>query len=283
MNKIVNDQADGLRRLLARTPMRILAVTGMLRAMGVTSVAMNLAAALAQQGRQVLLLDENHNTEHSVCAQWGVAARGTLADVMARRMACDDAAARAPCGVSVLPAAQPLDAFDPQLLQPHQVVLVDARLDAGGNLSRLARAAGEIVLVLRSDPNAITATYAGIKHLHYAHALKQLRFVLNGITREDDAQRIGHNMAQAGSRYLGVSLELAGWVHLDARLDGARRQQLPVVDAYPASPSAEDMRRIASDMDQWPWRPAAAQRPSQADPARRPPPAGPTERRVAMA
>ena len=47
------DQADGLRRMLARTPMRLLAVASMLRGMGVTSVVMIVAAALAQQGRQL--------------------------------------------------------------------------------------------------------------------------------------------------------------------------------------------------------------------------------------
>jgi flagellar biosynthesis protein FlhG len=258
MNKIVADQADGLRRMLARTPVRILAVASMLRGMGVTSVVMNLAAALAQQGRQVLLLDEHHPASQSICRLWSIEPAGSLADVASQRMASEDAAAHAACGVRVLPALDCAAVFDPQRLQPHQVVLVDARLDTGGSLSPLARMAGELVVVLRSDPTAITATYAGIKRLHYAHALKQLRFVLNGVADEGGAQRIAQNMAQVGSRYLGVSLESAGCVRLDARLAGARRQGQTVVEAFPASPSAEDMRRIAHEMGHWPWRPAAA-------------------------
>ena len=260
MTKIVNDQADGLRRLLARAPVRILAFVGMLRGMGVTSAVMNLAAALAQQGRQVLLLDENHPAPQSISRLWGIEPIGSLADVTAQRMGCEEAAARAPCGVSVLPALDCPVAFDPQHLQPHQVVLIDARLDTGGNLSPLARMAGELLVVLRSDPTAITATYAGIKRLHYAHALKQLRFVLNGIADEEGARRIAHNMAQVGSRYLGVSLEAAGCARLDAHVGGARRQQQSAVEAFPASPFAQDMRRIADDMGQWPWRPAASPR-----------------------
>lgn len=283
MSKIVADQADGLRRMLARTPTRILAFTSMLRGMGVTSVVMNLAAALAQQGRQVLLLDEHHPAPESIGRLWGVESAGSLADVTAQRMTCEEAAAHAACGVRVLPALDCVDAIDPQLLQPHQVVLIDARLDTAGNLSPLARVAGELVVVLRSDPTAITATYAGIKRLHYAHALKQLRFVLNGIAHEEGAQRIAHNMAQVGSRYLGVSLESAGWVRTDARLAGARRQRQSVVEAFPASPSAEDMRRIADDMGHWPWRPATSQqRPSTAS-AMKPPAGNQIQRRAALA
>ena len=264
MSKIVADQADGLRRMLARTPTRVLAFASMLRGMGVTSVVMNLAAALAQQGRQVLVLDEHHPARESIDQQWGLAPHGNLAVVLAGRMACEEAAATAACGASVLPVMDCAEAFDPQRLQPHQVVLIDARLDTGGHLSPLARTAGEVVVVLRADPTAITATYAGIKRLHYAHALKQLRFVLNGIADEEGAQRIAHNMAQVGSRYLGVSLESAGCVRRDVRLAGARRQLQSVVEAFPASAAAEDMRRLADDMGQWPWRPAQAQRPSSA-------------------
>jgi flagellar biosynthesis protein FlhG len=55
--KVVTDQADGLRRLMAGNPGRLVAVLGSDFA-DVESVAMNLTAALVQQGQDVLLLDE---------------------------------------------------------------------------------------------------------------------------------------------------------------------------------------------------------------------------------
>lgn len=58
MRKVVSDQADGLRHLMANSPGQMLAVVGGNPAVGVTSVTLNLAAALAQQGKEVLLLDE---------------------------------------------------------------------------------------------------------------------------------------------------------------------------------------------------------------------------------
>lgn len=54
----LTDQADGLRHLMANSPGRLLAVVGGAPAVGVTSVTLNLAAALMQQGKEVLLLDE---------------------------------------------------------------------------------------------------------------------------------------------------------------------------------------------------------------------------------
>ena len=63
MRKVVTDQADGLRRLMASSPGRLVAVVGSGPTVGVTSVTLNLAAALVQQGKDVLLLDEHRGSQ----------------------------------------------------------------------------------------------------------------------------------------------------------------------------------------------------------------------------
>ncbi|MEO8024582.1 MinD/ParA family protein [Polaromonas sp.] len=57
MRKAVTDQADGLRRLMAATPGRRVAVVGC-EGPSVSSFTRNLAAALVQEGKDVLLIDE---------------------------------------------------------------------------------------------------------------------------------------------------------------------------------------------------------------------------------
>ena len=61
-NNTVTDQADGLRRLMAGNPGRRVAVLGS-DAADVTCVALNLAAALVQQGQDLLLLDERQGVQ----------------------------------------------------------------------------------------------------------------------------------------------------------------------------------------------------------------------------
>ncbi|MBG6070459.1 MULTISPECIES: hypothetical protein [unclassified Polaromonas] len=58
MEKIVLDQADGLRRLMGGNTAQRVAVIDSPASAGVCSVTQNLAAALMQQGQDVLLLDE---------------------------------------------------------------------------------------------------------------------------------------------------------------------------------------------------------------------------------
>ncbi|WP_345539479.1 flagellar biosynthesis protein FlhG [Variovorax defluvii] len=257
---MMSDQAEGLRRLLAQSRTRMLAIASMGRGQGATTVTMNLAAALAQQGRQVMLLDEHGHGDGTAAACWGLAPAGALADVALRRTTLQDAAARSACGVQVLPAVPRTVALsaDPRSLWQGDVILVDAALDAEGRLSGLAQRADELVLVMRPHAAAITATYAGVKRLHYAHALRQLRFVVNGVDEPRAAQQVTDNLAQAGSRYLAVSLQPAGSVRAEPHMRDAQRLARTVVEAYPASPAAADFRRIADEMGHWPWRPGAS-------------------------
>lgn len=68
VNKVVTDQADGLRRLMAGKAGRRVAVVDGEPGLGVSNVTLNLAAALTQQGQEVLLLDE-HSESRSAPAR----------------------------------------------------------------------------------------------------------------------------------------------------------------------------------------------------------------------
>ncbi|OUL98323.1 MinD/ParA family ATP-binding protein [Variovorax sp. JS1663] len=257
---MMSDQAEGLRRLLAQSRTRMLAIASMGRGMGATTAAMNLAAALALQGREVLLLDEHGTGDGTATAHWGLDPLGTLADVACQRLTLHGAAARSGCGVQVLPAVPraPTACADPRTLWQGDVILVDAALDGEGRLSGLAQLADDLVLVMQPHAAAITATYAGVKQLHYAYALRQLRFLVNGVAEPRAAQQVADNLAQAGSRYLAVSLLPAGWVRAEPHTHDAQRLARTVVEAFPASPAAADFRRIADEMGHWPWRPGAS-------------------------
>ena len=204
VNKPGTDQADGLRRLMAGSLGRLVAVVGSGPRVGTTSVTRNLAAALVQQGQDVLLLDERSG------------ARSTPAQRQGR------------------------------------VVLIDAVLDRDGALSALATQADHVLVVLQPNAASITASYACIKRLYYAHALKRLRVLVNCATEVTEAQRILANLADTGSRYLALALDPAGCVRDDPRLAQAQRLNLTVVDAFRTSPAAIDFRQIASDLLQWP-------------------------------
>ncbi|MBN3792584.1 MinD/ParA family protein [Burkholderia sp. Ac-20353] len=248
MDKRMVDQAEGLRRLLAGRASRIVAVAGGPAGVGCTSTVVNLAAALASLGKDVLVVDERADV-HSVAA--------TLAGAWLR----DGERTRVAAGFAVCAAARLARAgySDAQLSDfvdgPADIVLVDAQPEANGAFSALAREAHDVLIVTRVAAHAITEAYAHMKRLHYAHAIAQFRVLTNHVGSHADAKTAYDNLAGVASRYLAVSIADAGCVSADPLVEHARELVRTAVDAFPSTPAARDYRQIAADLLYWPLRP----------------------------
>lgn len=245
--KAPTDQADGLRRLLTVGRPRVVAVAGLCPGVGATTAVMNLAAAFAQGGKPVLVLDEQPPGPASLCAAWGVTAAGTLADV-GRVTPLAAAAAQPMAGVQVLPAppGAPPATFSARALCPGGVILIDVALDAQGQLSPLARLADEVAVVMQPSVASLTAAYAGLKRLQFAHALQTFRFIVNRTSSLREAQLVIGNVVQTSSRFLALSLRALGSISADERVREAGRLRQPVCVACPGSQAAAEFRQVAA-------------------------------------
>ncbi|SMF80177.1 flagellar biosynthesis protein FlhG [Trinickia caryophylli] len=260
LDKHVTDQAEGLRRLLAKSGSRVVAVTGGPVGVGCTSTVVNLAAALAGLGKDVLVIDECLGA-HSVSAMvGGVQSAGNLRAFLDGQIGIEDAAPRHALGFSVLAASRENCAgysaaqLGAMLSGPADVVLIDARLDRRGALSALAAQAHDVMVVTRVAAQAITEAYACMKRLHYEHAIAQFRVLVNHVSSPADAHTTFDNLAEVAARYLTVSIADAGCVAIDPLMERSLELGRCVVDAYPSAPAARDFRHVAAEMLYWPMR-----------------------------
>jgi flagellar biosynthesis protein FlhG len=262
LDKLISDQAEGLRRMLARSGSRVIAVTGGSLGAGCTTTVVNLAAALAQQGKDVLVIDECLGEKSVSAMLGGVRGAGNFAAVMRGEMTLDDAAARHALGISVLAASRlsreghTAAEFGVVLRGSADVVLIDAQLDPQGHLSALAQQAHDVMIVTRMAAQAITDAYACMKRLHYGHAIAQFRVLVNYVQSVNDAHIAFANLAGVAGRYLAVALEDAGCIAADARMARALELSRCVVDAFPSTPAARDFRHLAAELQYWPMRSA---------------------------
>ena len=263
MASLRSDQAEGLRRLLERSALRVLSIGA--AAGGASGAVLNLAAALAESGSEVLILDAQP-AGRGVAAALGLNPRFDLEDVIARRRDLDEVITRAPGGVLILPLARGvgpiarLPAREQQRLiercgrlgYPVDTLLIDA--GAGGALTPLwpDRAARETIVLAGASAAAITSAYALIKQLANEHARREFHLLVGEVANETEARTIFANMAGAARRYLQVRLDFMGHVPADEKLRQAARLRLPVVTAFPRSAAATGFRRLARAIDAWP-------------------------------
>lgn len=258
------DQAAGLRRLFGQEALRVVTFAAGSRGVGKTTAVANIAAAMARQGREVLVLDEN--TANNVAAVFGVPARYDLFHVINRDRRLAEVLVHVAPGVRVLPAAAAvkklgkLRAAQQNALSeaisgmehPADVILVDASMDHPLGFSPLGLAAQDTVVVASATGPAITEAYALIKKVSLGYSRRHFRVLVNKAKSAEDADAIHRNLAQL-ARERGVALiDFAGHVpHDDLQRNVARLAQ-PLVAAYPESPAAAALRAIAADMLGWP-------------------------------
>lgn len=264
MRDPARDQAEGLRRLLGQEGLRVLRLNSGRRGMGKSGVALNLAAALAGQGREVLVVDEN-GAPGNLGDSLGLHARCELLRALRGECGMEDAIGKA-AGISVLPVAQglmelarrPPDAWHgladalAQSCPPVDLVIVDTVASSGSRLLPLAAAGQEEILVVSGTTAGLTDAYAFVKGAGAEYGRRRYRVLMSKVRNEAQARAMFTNLAGAAQRYLGMELELMGMIPHDEKLKRAFGMGRPVLAAFPDAPSAAAFRRLALAVGEWP-------------------------------
>lgn len=262
---IIRDQAEGLRRLLDRQGLRIVRLSSGAGGREKTGAALNLAAALAELGRDVLILDENPAAS-GVTAELGLKARFDLDDVVRRKCDLDEVLVRGPAGILILPMARGASSLARLPLREQQwlieccsrfspsvdTLLVDAAEGGASALLWPGSAAQEVVVLGGASAHAITSGYALIKRLNAEFGRREFRLLVSHVSGETEARKIFGNMAGVARRYLQVSLDFMGHIPADDQLRQAARLRLPVVAAFPAAAATGSFRNLALAITGWP-------------------------------
>jgi flagellar biosynthesis protein FlhG len=263
---VLQDQAEGLRRLLAQDSVRVVTLTSGRTGVGKTNIVVNLAAALAKRGRHVLVLDEQQG-KGSMETLLGLTARYDLMHVIRREKTLEEVMLRGPEGVDIVSAGNGLQVLGElgqedqdwlvqsfrQLSKTVDVVLVDAIAGVASNVLPLSLASQEIVIVVSPHPSSIKDAYALIKVLNQNFAIHRFHILVSKVKNEQEARALYDNMAEVAVRFLNVSLDFMGYVPFDEKLRQAARICRSVVEAFPVAESAKAFRDLAETMEQWPY------------------------------
>lgn len=256
----VDDQAEGLRRMLVcSSQTQIITLVAGKGGLGRTSVTLNLAAALCNAGRDVLVLDENP-APHNLTDSLGVFARYDLLDVIQGRCQLVDALVRSQ-GYAILPVARLMRALktlnSSEQQQLHNVLaeagngvdvmLVDAAAGSTAVSSSLASGV-RLLVVMDASTSGITESYALIKRLALENARLRFEVVVNKVANEEMARLVFGNMEKVARRNLAARLEYLGYIPKDDRLKRATQLGRSVVDAFPAAASAKSCMALSQSV-----------------------------------
>jgi flagellar biosynthesis protein FlhG len=223
LHEAAGDQAAGLRRLFGTRASQVIAFVSGGESCGRTPLVVQTAAALAQAGQGVVIIDENP-APNNVLAAFGVKPRHDLLDlarglrsarqIMQAVAPSLRAIAAARCA-DELPrvdavAAEYLDSGLRQIQQDAAFVLIDCATGRGGRISLLARTARHVAVVVAAQSAAITHAYALIKVLARERGPDGFQVVITRARSDEEAQAIFDNLRRTAREHLGVRLDYLG-------------------------------------------------------------------------
>lgn len=264
------DQAEGLRRLHKRGPVRVIAVTSGKGGVGKTNVSINLAVSMAEMGKRVMVMDADLGLANTDVLL-GLHPQYNLSHVLAGERTLEEVIVEGPAGIKVIPASSGtqhmaeltpaehmgiIQAFS-ELNDDLDVLIVDTAAGISDSVIRFCVAAQEVVVVVCNEPASITDAYALIKLLNKSYGVYQFRVLANMASTAQEGRELFLNLSKVTERFLDVTLDFYGMVPFDESLRKAVRKQKAVCEAFPRSRAAVAFKNLAQKADKWPMPRAA--------------------------
>lgn len=244
---------------------RVLAIISGKGGVGKSNFALNFALSLVEQNKKVLIFDVDLGFAN-IDVLLGRTPRETIATMIEKDLAAQDIIEEGPNGLLFISGGNgfndlfrmddlKLEKFFKELstLQGKVDYII---LDTGAGLSyenlRFILAADDVILVTTPEPTSITDAYSVVKMVHGKDPNVHMKLVINQSTSAREGQQTADNFKQVTEQFLSKEIGTLGCIPSDPRIPEAVKKQKPLLLAYPDSPSATAIRKVAREFLQLP-------------------------------
>ncbi|MCB1757282.1 MAG: P-loop NTPase [Gammaproteobacteria bacterium] len=247
------------------SPVQVIAIAGGKGGVGKSSLAVNLAIALAEERHRVLLMDANLGMAN-IDVLLNLKAEHNLSHVIHEEKQLQDIILDGPGGIKIVPAASGISkmaklssAENAALVNafstlPYDIdtLIIDTAAGITPSMLTFCEASKEVMVVVCDEPTSISDAYATIRVLNQEHGVQRFRVVANKIESSQQGLELYNKLARIADQELDVLLDFSGSIPLDAHLQKSVREQSAVVSSYPRSRAALAFKKLASRVNRWP-------------------------------
>lgn len=265
VEQTIHDQAAGLRNLSRTKPVKVIAVTAGKGGVGKSNVSVNLAVALAQLDKNVMLMDADLGLAN-IDIMLGLHTKYNLSHVVQGLCDLSDIILQGPAGIQVIPAASGtefmthlshaehagmIDAFN-ELTDDLDYLIIDTAAGISDTVLSFARSSQELVVVVCDEPTSLTDAYALIKVLSKRYDRTHFHILANMVRNIKDGRDLFQKLFRVAEQFLDVHLDYLGAIPFDEHVHKAVKKQKPVLIAYPESFASSSLRELADGVTSWP-------------------------------
>jgi len=246
-------------------PVQTLAVISGKGGAGKTNIAVNLALALAREGRHTALLDADPGTA-DVKTLLDLDTGFTLMDVLEGKHQLRDIIIKGPDNLLIVPAASGIRqlsglgtaesaslvrAFS-EFNHPLDMLIIDTASETSTSITSLCGAASEILVIAANEPPSLNHTIALIRRLYSEYAIARFHILANRVHNAREGNELFAKILDLLADEHNVAVSYAGFIPQDEALSLAAAHHRAVIDACPRSRSAMALRNLATRIACWP-------------------------------
>jgi flagellar biosynthesis protein FlhG len=251
----------GRDQLGIRSETKVIAVTSGKGGVGKTNLVCNLALALAQMGRRVIVFDADLSLAN-IDVLLGISPRFNLSHVLSGQKTLREVLVTGPEGILVVPGGSGieelanlgkedlenlLDSFD-ELDGECDLLLIDTAAGINHSVLSFLLAVDQVLVVTTPEPTAYTDAYALIKVLAQHAPEKRVGVTVNMARNNREAADVTRLMLQICRAMLHTGFDNFGSIPRDMEMLQAVREQRPLLLHSPYSPASKSIRRLACSL-----------------------------------
>lgn len=231
---------------------------------GKTSLAVNLACALALKGSCTLLVDGDLGLAN-VDVLLRLPVKTTVRDVLEGEGNPLDAVVFPSPLLGILPASSGVPEMAnlgpedqghlgqvlEEISRHFEIVLVDTAAGLASSVLWFNTWVDHNLLVVTPDPTSMTDAYALIKVLSLHHQVSRFHLLLNLVKGEAEGRQTFQTLERVAAKFLKLKLQFVRGVPQDPEVRRAVREQVPFVQQAPEAPASRAVLEIAEQLRNW--------------------------------
>lgn len=261
------DQAEALRKLVVNEEQenknvgsKIITITSGKGGVGKSNFVVNLAIALQNKGKKVLIFDADLGMGNDDVLM-GLYPKYNIFDIIYTDLEIKDIIIEGTNGVSLIPAgsalskAQELEEKERKLflekletLDEYDFILMDTGAGVNRDVLSFIAASEELIVITTPEPTSLTDGYSLIKATDHYKLKNKAKIIVNKAFSKEEGQETYDKFDRAVSRFLKIEIEYLGCILEDKKLVQSVRQQKPFMVLYPNCDAAKGIEDISSKL-----------------------------------
>jgi flagellar biosynthesis protein FlhG len=228
---------------------------------GKTTVSVNLAVALAKQGKEVMLFDADLGLANAQLVL-GYNTAFNFSHVLSGQRQLKEIIIEGPLGIKLVPGASGLQHMSAlSEMQTGGIIAAFSELqddvdylivDLGAGLSDMVmtflQACQQRLIVLNNEPASIADAYGIIKVMIAEYQLDNISLIPNCVKSASEGQRLHHNINSVIGKFLESSVACLPSIREDQMVLKSIQATQPVATMAPTSPASRDFQELAKSV-----------------------------------